>query len=45
LREEELRCKALQKKFRAQWLQLEKLQAPPPPPPPPQKEMIVVNPR
>ena len=44
LREEELRCKALQEKFHAQRLQLEKLQAPPPPPPQ-QKEMIVVNPR
>ena len=42
LREEELRCKALQEKLRAQWLQLEKLQ--PPPPPPPQKEMGAVNP-
>ena len=41
---EELRCKALQEKFRAQRLQLEKLQAPPPPAPP-QNEMIVVNPR
>ena len=41
MREEELQCKALQEKFRAHWLQLEKLQAPPPPP---QKEMIVVNP-
>ena len=44
MREEELQCKALQEKFRAHWLQLEKLQAPPPPAPP-QKEMIVVNPR
>ena len=43
LREEELRCKAMQEKLRAQRLQLEKLQAPPPPPP--QKEMIGVNPR
>ena len=42
LKKEELRCKALQEKLRAQRLQLEKLQAPPPPP---QKEMIVVNPR
>ena len=42
LREEELRCKAMKEKLRAQRLQLEKLQAPPPPP---QKEMIVVNPR
>ena len=33
LREEELRCKAMQEKLRAQRLQLEKLQAPPPPPP------------
>ena len=41
LREEELHCKALQEKIRAQRLQLEKLQ----PPPPPQKDMIVVNPR
>jgi hypothetical protein len=40
LREEELRCKAMQEKLRAQRLQLEKLQAPPP-----QKEMIGVNPR
>src|SRR6185312_13658388 len=38
LREEELRCKAMQEKLRAQLLQLEKLQAPPPPPR--QKEMI-----
>ena len=44
LREEELRCKAMQEKLRAQLLQLEKLQAPPPPPPP-QKEMIGANPR
>ena len=29
LREEELRCKAMQEKLRAQRLQLEKLQAPP----------------
>ena len=43
LREEELRCKAMLEKHRAQWLQLEKLQAPPPPPPP-QKEMNGVNP-
>ena len=43
LREEELRCKAMQEKLRAQRLQLEKLQAPPLPPP--QKEMIGVNPR
>jgi len=43
LREEELRCKAMQEKLRAQRLQLEKLQAPPPPPS--QKEMIGVNPR
>jgi hypothetical protein len=41
VREEELCCKALQEKLRAQRLQLEKLQAPPPPP----QEMIVVNPR
>ena len=41
LREEELRCKAMQEKLRAQRLQLEKLQATPPPPP--QKEMIGVN--
>ena len=41
LREEELRCKVMQEKLRAQRLQLEKLQAPPPP----QKEMIGVNPR
>ena len=41
LREEELRCKALQEKLRAQRLQLEKMQAPPPPPP---KEMAVTNP-
>ena len=41
LREEELRCKAMQEKLRAQWLQLEKLQAPPPSPP--QKEMIGVT--
>ena len=41
LREEELRCKAMQEKLRAQRLQLEKLQAPPPP----QKEMIGVNPQ
>ena len=31
LREEELHCKALQEKLRAQRLQLEKLQPPPPP--------------
>ena len=43
LRKEELRCKAIQEKLRAQRLYLEKLQAPPPPPP--QKEMIGVNPR
>ena len=43
LREEELRCKAMQEKLRAQRLQLEKLQAPPPPSP--QKEMNGVNPR
>jgi hypothetical protein len=42
LREEDLRCKALQEKLCSQWLQLEKLQRPQPPP---QKEMIVVNPR
>ena len=42
LREEELRCKALQEKLRAQWLQLEKVQAPPPLP---QKEMAATNPR
>ena len=40
--EEELRCKALQEKLRAQRLQLEKMQAPPPPPP---KEMAATNPR
>ena len=34
LREEELRCKALQEKLQAQRLLLEKMQAPPPPPPP-----------
>jgi hypothetical protein len=44
LREEELRCKALQEKLRTQRLQLEKLE-PPPPPPPPQKKMGAVNPR
>ena len=42
LREEEPRCKALQEKLRAQWLLLEKMQAPPPPPP---KEMAATNPR
>ena len=42
LREEQLRCKALQEKLRAQWLQLEKMQAPSPPP---QKEMAATNPR
>ena len=42
MREEELRCKALQEKLRAQRLQLEKMQAPPPPP---QKEMAAANPR
>ena len=40
LREEELRCRALQEKLRAQWLQLEKMQAPPPPPP---KETATTN--
>jgi hypothetical protein len=40
LREEELRCKALQVKLRAQRLLLEKMQAPPPPPP---KEMAATN--
>ena len=42
LREEELCCKALQEKLRAQRLQLEKMQAPPPPP---QKEMAATNTR
>ena len=42
LREEELRCKAMQEKLRAQRLQLEQLQAPPRPP---QREAVVANPR
>jgi len=42
LREEELRCKAMQEKLRAQRLQLEQLQAPPKPP---QREAAVANPR
>ena len=42
LREEELRCKAMQEKLRAQRLQLEQLQAPPKPP---QREAVVANPR
>ena len=40
LREEELRCKALQEKLRAQRLLLEKMQAPPPP-----RETATTNPR
>ena len=42
VREEELRCKVLQEKLRAQRLLLEKMQAPPPPPP---KDMAAINPR
>jgi len=42
LREEELHCKALQEKLRAQRLLLEKMQAPSPPPP---KEKAATNPR
>jgi len=42
LREEELRCKAMQEKLRAQRLQLEQLQGPPKPP---QREAVVANPR
>ena len=41
LREEELRCKALQEKLQAQRLLLEKMQAPPPPPP---KDTAATNP-
>ena len=41
LKEEELRCKALQKKLQAQRMLLEKMQAPPLPP----KEMAATNPR
>ena len=41
LKEEELRCKALQKKLQAQRMLHEKMQAPPLPP----KEMAATNPR